>query len=105
MAAVGVGSALDEFHMQDLVGCPHHLAQNKTKEKSTEGSPALFFTYISEKLVSVRIKVEFISPARGFLLKGVKRNWEDEMKLFRKEWLSHPYSNSSCDPSQWVWSC
>lgn len=28
-----IGKASDEFHMQDLVGCPGHLAEKKAKKK------------------------------------------------------------------------
>lgn len=66
-----LGKAFDELHLQDLVGCPGHLADNKAKKKSIEECPALFFTYIPKKLVSVRIEMGF-PVAKGFLLKGVK---------------------------------
>lgn len=43
-------------------------------------------------------------PSQRFLLKDVKWNWEDEIRFFRKEWVSHLYYNH-CHPYKWIGCC
>lgn len=43
-------------------------------------------------------------PSQRFLLKDVKWNWEDEIRFFRKEWVSHLHYNH-CHPYKWIGCC